>query len=101
MYAYGDPTWTGNETHLGRRIVTAIEPDAEWPRMWRARIGSSPTDMANRTRAKDAAVCLLFLLLTQSFKVRRAPRIGRNKAAIYLLRSWQRHPKRTGTDKPW
>ena len=26
---------------------------------------------------------------------------ARNKAAIYLLESWQRHPKRKRTDEPW
>jgi hypothetical protein len=36
MYAHGDLTWTGDR---GRRTIAVIEPDQEWPGMWRARIG--------------------------------------------------------------
>jgi hypothetical protein len=59
MYAYGDLIWTGDELRIGRRIVAAIEPDREWPGLWRARVGQHLTDMTNRTRAKDAAICLV------------------------------------------
>jgi hypothetical protein len=58
MYAYGDLTWIGDELRLGRRIVAAIEPDREWPGLWRARVGQHLSDTTNRSRAKDAAVCL-------------------------------------------
>ena len=49
MYAYGDLIWTGDELRLGRRTVAAIEPDREWPGMWRARSGEHLSDMTNRT----------------------------------------------------
>jgi hypothetical protein len=72
---YGDMTWTGNELRLGRRTIAAIEPDAEWPGMWRAKIGDHLTDMANRTRAKDAAMCLALGILNTREKPSEAPRI--------------------------
>lgn len=59
MYAYGDLTWSGDDLRLGRRTVATIEPDQEWPGMWRARAGEHLTDVVNRTRAKDAAICLV------------------------------------------
>ena len=59
MYGTKDLTWTDNCLRYGRRIVAAIEPDREWPGLWRARSGEHLSDMTNRTRAKDAAVCLV------------------------------------------
>jgi hypothetical protein len=50
--------WYGDRLLLraGRRLLSAIEPDAEWPGMWRVRLPDGRlSDMANRTRAKDAA----------------------------------------------
>jgi hypothetical protein len=75
MYAYGDLIWTGDELRLGRRTVAAIEPDREWPGMWRARSGEHLSDMTNRTRAKDAAVCLALADLNTREKPAEAPRI--------------------------
>jgi hypothetical protein len=50
--------WNGLELRLGWRVVAAVEPDATWSGMWRARCGSNTGDMANLTRAKDAAASL-------------------------------------------
>ena len=50
--------WNGVELRLGRRVVATVEPDGSWPGMWRARCGSNTGDMANLTRAKDAAALL-------------------------------------------
>ena len=50
--------WNGVELRLGRRVVATVEPDGRWPGMWRARSGSNTGDMANLTRAKDAAALL-------------------------------------------
>jgi hypothetical protein len=50
--------WHGDRLLLraGRRLLSAIEPDSEWPGMWRVRLpDGSLSDMTNRTRAKDAA----------------------------------------------
>ena len=50
--------WNGLELRLERRVVATVEPDAKWCGMWRARCGSNTSDMANLTRAKDAAALL-------------------------------------------
>jgi hypothetical protein len=57
MIGYEDLTWNGNELrHRGRTLAT-IEPDAEWPNLWRVRRPDGDlTDMVNLTRAKDAQV---------------------------------------------
>ena len=50
--------WHGDRLLLraGRRLLSAVEPDPEWPGMWRVRLPDGDlSDMANRTRAKDAA----------------------------------------------
>jgi hypothetical protein len=76
MYAYGDMTWTGDELRLGRRTIATIEPDAEWPGMWRVRILARPlSDMTNRTRAKDAARWLALADLNNPREPIRRPRI--------------------------
>ena len=75
MIGYEDLTWTGNELRLGRRTVATIEPDAEWPGLWRARIGDHLTDMTNRTRAKDAAQCIAASNLNGGRETQRSPRI--------------------------
>jgi hypothetical protein len=48
--------WDGLKLKLGARVMATIEPDANWPGMWRVRFGSRLSDMANLSRAKDAAV---------------------------------------------
>ena len=42
----------------GWRVVATIEPDSKWPGMWRVRRGGSISDMANLSRAKDAAIAI-------------------------------------------
>jgi hypothetical protein len=62
-------TWHGNRLLLpaGRHSLSAIEPDSEWPGMWRVRLPDGHlSDMANRTRAKDAAAQLLALAALNS-----------------------------------
>jgi hypothetical protein len=59
--------WHGDRLLLraGRRLLSAIEPDSEWPGMWRVRLPDDHlSDMANRTRAKDAAQLLALATLT-------------------------------------
>jgi hypothetical protein len=63
--------WYGDRLLLraGRRLLSAIEPDAEWPGMWRVRLPDGRlSDMANRTWAKDAARALA--LATRTLRTR-------------------------------
>ena len=47
--------WRGPKLYLGNRVVGEIVPDEKYPGMWRiVRPDGSLSDMANRTRAKDA-----------------------------------------------
>jgi hypothetical protein len=50
--------WDGLKLRLGARVMATIEPDA-WPGMWRVRFGGRLSDMANISRAKDAAISLV------------------------------------------
>jgi hypothetical protein len=61
---------------LNRKSVLAtVEPDATWPGMWRVRRpDGSLTDMANLTRAKDAALSLTLSALNRH--VREAGAVG-------------------------
>jgi hypothetical protein len=61
--------WYGDRLLLraGRRLLSAIEPDAEWPGMWRVRLPDGRlSDMANRTWAKDAARALALATLNSA-----------------------------------
>jgi hypothetical protein len=62
-------TWHGDRLLLraGRRLLSAVEPDSEWPGMWRVRLPDGDlSDMANRTRAKDAAQLLALATLNSA-----------------------------------
>jgi hypothetical protein len=75
MYDGMDLTWKGDRLrlHSGRALAT-IEPDQEWPAMWRVRMPDGHvSDMANRTRAKDAAQALALAGLNGG-KTRTEPR---------------------------
>ena len=39
--------------------MATLEPDTYWPGMWRVRFGDKLSDMANLSRAKDAAISLV------------------------------------------
>ena len=48
------------------RVLAAIEPDREWPGMWRVRMPDGHlTDTVNLPRAKDAAASLALTVLNQ------------------------------------
>jgi hypothetical protein len=56
VFARSDLRWDGLKLRLGRgRVVGTVVPDAKWPGMWRVSCGGKLSDMANLTRAKDAA----------------------------------------------
>jgi hypothetical protein len=47
-------------------VLAAIEPDREWPGMWRVRMPDRHlTDMLNLSRAKDAAAPLTLTVLNK------------------------------------
>jgi hypothetical protein len=48
------------------RILAAVVPDDKWPDMYRVRIGRDISDMANLSRAKDAALSLALSELRRS-----------------------------------
>jgi hypothetical protein len=55
-----DMKWDGLKLHSrAGRLLATVEPDPEWPLMYRVRPpGGQLTDMLNLTRAKDAAMSL-------------------------------------------
>src|SRR6516164_6596919 len=53
--------WDGLQLRLRRAggpVMATVEEDANWPGMWRVRFGGKLSDMANLSRAKDAAIFL-------------------------------------------
>lgn len=52
-----DLTWQGNVLYYGRRKLSEIRRDPDWPRIWRVvEADGSLSDMVNISRAKDAAM---------------------------------------------
>jgi hypothetical protein len=52
-------TWKGEQLFYQGRPLASVEPDKDWPGMWRVRMADGHvTDMVNLTRAKDAALSL-------------------------------------------
>jgi len=71
----------GHTLRHGKRILASIEPDKDWPGMWRVRLPNGQlTDTVNLTRAKDAAV-----VLALDMSVGRA-------GAVFLRRAAPRRP---------
>ena len=47
-------------------VLASIEPDTDWPGMWRVRLPDGRlTDMVNLSRAKDAALSLATMALNR------------------------------------
>jgi hypothetical protein len=60
MIGRDDLIWRGTDLLHNGKPVASIVPDAVHAGMWRVRLPDAPlSDMANRTRAKDAAACLV------------------------------------------
>jgi hypothetical protein len=55
--------WSSRKLKLGARVTATIEPDANLPGMWRVRFGGMLSDMANLSRAKDAAISIVLRAL--------------------------------------
>jgi hypothetical protein len=58
-FGRNDLVWDGLKLKLGARVTATIEPDTNWPGMWRVRFGGMLSDMANLSRAKDAAISIV------------------------------------------
>jgi hypothetical protein len=65
MYDRHDLHWDGHRLRLrSGRLLASIVPDPEWDGMWRVRMPNGDVgDMANLTRAKDAAQSIALALL--------------------------------------
>ena len=48
--------------------MATIEADANWPGMWRVRFGGGLSDMANLSRAKDAAASMVLRELNADYR---------------------------------
>jgi hypothetical protein len=60
-FGTNDLVWDGLTLRLGSKrgqLLSTVEPDAEWPRMWRVRSNDTLSDMVNLSRAKDAALSI-------------------------------------------
>ena len=52
-------TWEGERLFYRRRLLATVEPDKDWPGMWRVHMPDGHvSDMVNLSRAKDAALSL-------------------------------------------
>jgi hypothetical protein len=75
--------WHGDDLHLGRsRRMLRVVPDATWPGMWRVEISDGRlSDMANRTRIRDAAMSIALAELNLEVKetARVAPPMRQNR----------------------
>lgn len=65
--------WDGLNLRLGERVMATIEPDANWPGMWRVRFGGNLSDMTNLSRAKDAAISLVLSELNGGSHANKSP----------------------------
>ena len=66
-YRQKDLKWDGLQLRLNSgRLLATVEADSKWPEMYRVRLPDGHlTDMANLTRAKDAAGCLVLANLNR------------------------------------
>jgi len=55
-------------------VMATVEPDAKWPGTWRVRFGGRLSDMANLSRAKDAAISLVLSELNGGSHANKSPR---------------------------
>ena len=88
-YRQKDLRWDGRKLRLNSgRLLATIEPDAKWAAMFRVRLPDGQlTDMANLTRAKDAAVHLVLADLNQHAGRVRASLVSQSQPAGVSLPS--------------
>jgi len=72
MYGSQELNWKNDSLYLfskGKPLVTIV-PDRQYPKMWRVRLPDGhTTDMANRARAKDAALSIALGILNGSKRI--------------------------------
>jgi hypothetical protein len=57
-----DAVWRGDRLFVRGRLVAKIVPDQQWPGMWRVQLPNGYlSDIVNRSRAKDAALTLVYI----------------------------------------
>ena len=75
-------TWKGNALHHKGRPLVTIEQDQKYPTMWRVKLPSSAlSDMANKTRARDAAVAAALAILNSRERPLGAPPMRHSEGA--------------------
>jgi hypothetical protein len=73
-YSRNNLVWQGDILKLNCRELARIVPDDNWPAMWRVQLPNGhPTDMLNRTRAKDAAMALALTMLNRKPEAQETP----------------------------
>jgi hypothetical protein len=74
MRGFKEFEWRGDKLMLGTRNTGAkILPDSQWPGMWRVEYPRGViSDMANLSRARDAAVHLVMLHVNKDSRKRHA-----------------------------
>jgi hypothetical protein len=69
MYGQQDLIWDGGQVRRASSpgvVLATLEPDLNWPGMWRVRLPDGHlTDMANLSRARDAAPSLALTVLNK------------------------------------
>jgi hypothetical protein len=67
IYGVHDVYFDGLKLRLhSGRILAVVVPDDKWPNMYRVRCGGDISDMANLSRARDAAISLALAELRRS-----------------------------------
>ena len=65
VFGHDDLTWRGHVLRAGRVKLAEIKPDPVWPGMWRVVTPSGVSDLANLSRARDAALALALAILNK------------------------------------
>ena len=86
-FGRNDLVWDGLKLKLGARVTATIEPDANWPGMWRVRFGGMLSDMANLSRAKDAAISIVLRALNANSKYAASPVVKIHASRINCRRN--------------
>jgi hypothetical protein len=63
-------------------VMATVEEDANWPGMWRVRMGRRLSDMANLSRAKDAAISIVLRGLNANSRMPTGRECGGNTPAL-------------------
>src|SRR6516164_338500 len=89
-FARSELIWDGLQLKLRSidgPVMATIEPDANWPGMWRVRFGGKLSDMANLSRAKDTAISIVLRALNANSKYAASPVVKIHASRIYCRRN--------------